>query len=511
MPAAEHPPGTLVAGKYELRGLLGAGGVGAVYAATNIAIGRRVAIKFLGPELANREDLKARFDMEARASAAIDHPGIVDVLDQGETATGDPFIVMEHLQGATLRSVLKAVGVFSVGQVVAVMAPVLDALAAAHRANIIHRDIKPANIFVCARPAFVVKVLDFGISWFGESSGLTLEGTAVGTPRYMAPEQVLGEELGPETDLYAVGASIYHLVCGKPPFEGMSDMATLARLLTSPPQSLRALRPELPPAFADFVERLMSRDRHARPRDATAAAAELRGLANAEVEAIYAAALAAADDEAKLTPLPSPSAPGARRGPSSGTNRRPSVASADRTATLASPPSQAPAPLSLAPLPPPATARRVPPPVLGVGVVGLLAALAFAGWSVSRPAADPVPVAAPRVDSPAPAPVESPKAVVAPTAAPEVSVTVQLDPSSARLSGDDLAECNPCVLTRPQGAKLTLKATAPGYTTTDVVLGFDQPRTERVVLAPTRPTSPAKQPGKKKAGPLNVQEKNPYE
>ncbi len=81
MSAAEHPPGTLVAGKYELRGLLGAGGVGAVYAATNIAIGRRVAIKFLGPELSNREDLKARFDMEARASAAIDHPGIVDVLD----------------------------------------------------------------------------------------------------------------------------------------------------------------------------------------------------------------------------------------------------------------------------------------------------------------------------------------------------------------------------------------------------------------------------------------------
>jgi hypothetical protein len=385
----------------------------------------------------------------------------------------------------------------------------LDTLEAFHQIGIVHRDIKPANIFVCARPAFVVKVLDFGISWFGESSGLTLEGTAVGTPRYMAPEQVLGEELGPETDLYAVGASIYHLACGKPPFEGMSDMATLARLLTSPPESLRALRSDLPPAFCDFVERLMSRDRHARPRDATAAAAELRALAGAEVEAIYAAALAAADDEAKLTPLPSPSAPVARRGPSSGTNRQPSVASADRTATLASPPSQAPVPL-----PPPATARRVSPGVLGVGVVGLLAVLAFAGWSVSRPAADPVPVAAPRVVDSAsvgPAPVERPKAVVPPTAAPEVSVTVQLDPSSARLSGDDLAECNPCVLTRPPGTKLTLKATAPGYAAAEVVLLFDQPRTERVVLAPTRPTSPAKQPGKKKAGPLNVQEKNPYE
>ena len=149
MAAPQHlPPGTLIAGKYELEGLLGEGGMGAVYQATNLAIGRRVAIKILHAAVADREDVRRRFEMEAKAAAVISHPGIVDVLDMGQTDEGEPFIVMEHLEGMTLRSLNKEFKGLTPEQSVGVMLPVLDALAAAHRAGVIHRDVKPANIFV---------------------------------------------------------------------------------------------------------------------------------------------------------------------------------------------------------------------------------------------------------------------------------------------------------------------------------------------------------------------------
>jgi eukaryotic-like serine/threonine-protein kinase len=320
--------GSLIAGKYRLDGVLGRGGMGVVFQATNTAIGRKVAIKVLVPDVANREDVKRRFELEARAAAVIGHPGIVDVLDMGETEDGEPFIVMELLEGASLRTLLRTLGTMSAAQATAVIAPLLDALAAAHRVGVIHRDVKPANIFVCVRPQKAIKLLDFGVSRFGESTGLTATGTAVGTPKYMSPEQVLGEkDVGPAADLYSVGAVMYHLLAGRPPHEADSDMAALARTLTEEHQPLAELRPELSKALCADIDKLLARDPQARPHEAAEVRARLLSLVPREDSlALYAAAASAAA-ETKATPAPTPrrlaSGPSLRSAPGSQPHGRP--------------------------------------------------------------------------------------------------------------------------------------------------------------------------------------------
>ncbi len=275
-------PGTTFADKYLIDGVLGKGGMGAVYSATNQSIGRRVAIKVLVADLADRDDIKARFSLEARAAAVINHPGIVDVLDMGETEDGEPFIVMEHLEGATLKAVFRKHGVFAPEQAVGVLVPLLDALAAAHQANVIHRDIKPANVFLCTKPQRLVKLLDFGISRFGQSTGLTHSGTAVGTPKYMAPEQLLGEKtIGPSADLYSVGAVLYELLGGRAPYDADSDIATLARLLKEEHQPLIELRPDLPAQLCDFVDALLVKEPERRAKDAAKVKESLLALVKA--------------------------------------------------------------------------------------------------------------------------------------------------------------------------------------------------------------------------------------
>jgi tRNA A-37 threonylcarbamoyl transferase component Bud32 len=311
---AHLQPGTVIAGKYSIEGLLGEGGMGAVYRATNIAIGRRVAIKVLGADVVDREDARKRFELEARAAAVIDHPGIVDVLDMGQVATGEPYIVMEHLEGGTLRAVAREVNGLRPNQVVAVMSPVLDALQAAHAAGIVHRDVKPANIFVCGKPQ-VVKLLDFGVSRFGGSNGLTSTGVVVGTPRYMAPEQVLGvTDLGPEADLYSVGAVLYALLSGKLPHGSGSDVTVLARILHDAPAPLASLVSGLPEPLTSLVDSLLLKDRALRPHAAAAVRAALEAaVAPGDLSPIYAAARRLGEAAALRTP--SPSAP---RGPAPG-------------------------------------------------------------------------------------------------------------------------------------------------------------------------------------------------
>jgi serine/threonine-protein kinase len=281
--------GTTFAGKYLIDSVLGKGGMGAVYLATNQAIGRRVAIKVLVADLSDREDVKKRFELEARAAAVINHPGIVDVLDMGETGEGEPFIVMEYLEGATLKAVFKKYGIFSPAEAVGVIAPLLEALAAAHQAQVIHRDIKPANVFLCTRPKRLVKLLDFGISRFGQSTGLTHTGTAVGTPKYMAPEQVLGERtLGPAADLYSVGAVLYELLGGRAPYDADSDIATLAKLLKEEHEPLATVRPDLPMKLCAFVDGLLVKDAERRPKDAAKVKEQLLALAKpSDLSALY--------------------------------------------------------------------------------------------------------------------------------------------------------------------------------------------------------------------------------
>ena len=487
MVATPHlPSGTLIAGKYELEGLLGEGGMGAVYQATNLSIGRRVAIKILHATVSDREDVRRRFEMEAKAAAVISHPGIVDVLDMGQTQDGEPFIVMEHLEGMTLRALNKEFKGLSPEQSVGVMLPVLDALAAAHRAGVIHRDVKPANIFVCAKPQ-VVKLLDFGVSRFGASSGLTNTGTAVGTPRYMAPEQVLGEsDLGPEADLYSVGAVLYSLLSGRLPHGTGSDMALLARTLHDTPAPLNTITTGLPAALCALVDSLLLKDRARRPKDANAVKEALKeSVPSTDISALFSAAIRTARAVA-LAPTPSGSMPSLNavmsRKATPSAPRAPSGGAATRTAVEA------------------------PPKSAGGGKEGLIAAVIVVALAIGGGTAFFL-----KQDSTTPAPT-------APPAPASITITLTAEPAGAHItSGGTVLSCNPCQLFGSIGSHQQVQVAADGMVEATLDLTFDQARTQKVVLvaAPVAAIEvDAGKPGKKKkAQPkgLSVDEKNPYQ
>lgn len=484
------PPGTLIAGKYELEGLLGEGGMGAVYQATNLSIGRRVAIKILHAAVADREDVRQRFELEARAAAVISHPGIVDVLDMGQTDEGEPFIVMEHLEGMTLRSLVKEFKALTAEQAVGVMLPVLEALSAAHRAGVIHRDVKPANIFVCARPQ-VVKLLDFGVSRFGPSSGLTHAGAAVGTPRYMAPEQVLGEsDLGPEADLYSVGAVLYFLLSGKLPHGSGSDMALLARTLHDTPAPLASLTTGLSPALCTLVDSLLLKDRAQRPRDANVVRQALKeSVPNTDLTALFDAAVRTARAYA-LAPTPSGSAPGLVR------RATPAVSRPSSPGAPAKAAGEAPRP--------PAKPRRGL--IIGVVVSAALGLGGTAAWVLKHGQAATLP----------------PAAAIRPTPPPTaVTVTLAAEPAGAHITASGVAlSCNPCQLSGAPGSRQPVRVSAAGMTEAALEVVFDHDRTEKIglVAVPAQPplattAVDAGRPGKKKKGAraLSVDEKNPYQ
>ena len=501
MPAsAPHlPTGTLIAGKYELEGLLGEGGMGAVYQATNLAIGRRVAIKILHAAVAEREDVRMRFELEAKAAAVISHPGIVDVLDMGQTDEGDPFIVMEHLEGTTLRSIYKEFKGLSPEQAVGVMLPVLEALSAAHRAGVIHRDVKPANIFVCAKPQ-IVKLLDFGVSRFGKSSGLTNTGAAIGTPRYMAPEQVLGQaDIGPEVDLYSVGAVLYSLLSGKLPHGTGNDVAMLARVLHDQVAPLATVTTGLPPALCELVDSLLSKDRAKRPKDANSVREALKAaVPNTDISALFAAAVKTARAFA-LAPTPSKS-----------NASLPGVTSKKATPSAPRPPRSAVATNSVAAH----TPKRPSRAGVFIGVVlGALVLGGGGGWYVVHQGKSDDALA-PK-DVPA-----APTGPTAPTAPASVTVTLSAEPQSARITaGGSVLTCNPCKLTGAPGSRQQVKVSAEGMVETSLDVLFDQDRAEKVVLVATAAAalSPAdvvdagRPVKKKKTTALSVDEKNPYQ
>jgi serine/threonine protein kinase len=505
MGAAALETGAIFAEKYRVDGVLGKGGMGVVYAATNLAVGRRVAIKVMDTGDADdetRADLLHRFRLEAQAAALIEHPGIVDVLDMGETAQGAPFIVMEFLEGATLKATLKQLKVMTPGQAVAAVAPVLEALAAAHQAGVIHRDIKPANVFLCTRPRRVVKVLDFGISRFGAGSGLTQTGVAMGTPQYMSPEQVKGERsVGPESDLYSVGAVLYYLLTGAAPFstEG-GEMATLARVLTEAHTPLQAVRPDLPPALAQLVDGLLVKDQARRERDAAKVRNALLSLAPPEEEPVWTAALAAVKVE---------SAKGGTPRPGSSKRSSPGVlAMADRTPTRPSADSRADATRSERASR--GDAGASPRPVALIAALAVMLLLLGGGLIALFLRPEPAP---PVVSADSPPTAKAPPADRQPAAAPAtVDVTLTADPREARFTVEGaVLDCNPCTLSRQVGERLRVSASAARFVTSEVDVLFDQAHAQHVALspAPTAATPPAKKP-RKPADSLTVDESNPY-
>ncbi len=266
--------GSTLAGRYRLERLLGAGGMGAVFEGTHLAVHRRVAVKLLLPDRSAEATLIERFQREAQAAARVGGRGVVEVLDFDRDPELGAFLVMELLDGASLGDVLDRVGRLPWEQVVPLGLVLLRTLAQVHRAGIVHRDLKPDNIFLSRTEegAQRVVLLDFGVARMvslGAASRLTQSGSVMGTPLYMAPEQAKGEALvDHRADLYSVGAILYEALGGRPPFEAESWPALFLKVFSEPPEPLGRLVPGLPEPLVEAVTRALAKTPEERPASA---------------------------------------------------------------------------------------------------------------------------------------------------------------------------------------------------------------------------------------------------
>ena len=270
--------------KYRLEERLGVGGMGTVYRAIHLLIDRPVAIKVLNQRFVEDEAARTRFRREARAAGRLQHTNAVTVTDFGQSSDGYVYIVMELLEGKTLREIVAKEAPLDPARAVSLMLQISDAVAAAHEAGIIHRDLKPANVFIVQRAEIpsVVKVLDFGIAKLAaemldddEPMTLTQIGAMIGTPRYMSPEQCDGAELTPAADVYSLGIILYEMLTGTVPFSGSSPLAIALKHSTEAPRPPRDFVSNIPEPLEQLVLHALEKLPEDRPADAAQFRAEL--------------------------------------------------------------------------------------------------------------------------------------------------------------------------------------------------------------------------------------------
>jgi serine/threonine protein kinase len=287
-------PGTLVRGKYRIISKVGQGGMGAVYKALHVAFDESRALKVISRELMTDELFVKRFKHEAVITRKLQHPNAVRVDDIDEAEDGRPFIVMEYIEGQSLKKLIQEHGALPVPRVCSIVKQVAAALEAAHGLGLVHRDIKPDNIVLIEAPeGEQAKVLDFGIAKLkegrkGDTAGMTLTGTGVviGTPQYMSPEQAMGkrgDQLDGRSDLYSLGVVMYQMLTGDLPFKADTTMEMLLAHLQKPPTPFHVLRPELQigEAVASLVMKTLEKDRELRPATARAFIQEIERVESA--------------------------------------------------------------------------------------------------------------------------------------------------------------------------------------------------------------------------------------
>lgn len=276
----EFADGEIIAGtRYRVVSLIGAGGMGSVFEVEHVELGKRFVLKAMLRELAGRKDLVARLRQEWRALARLEHPNIVNVTDAGTSDTGVPFYVMERLDGETLAARLARSRRIPVAEALELGAGILHGLSAAHEIGIVHRDIKPPNIFVGSTGS--VKLLDFGIAKIADvrADVITARGVAIGTPRYMSPEQARGDRVDGRADLYAAGLVLFEMVAGRGPFDGAKDANDLLLAhLSTPAPRLSSVAPDVLPELDDIVNSLLAKDPRERPSSARPVAQALQHL-----------------------------------------------------------------------------------------------------------------------------------------------------------------------------------------------------------------------------------------
>jgi serine/threonine protein kinase len=402
LPTADPMVGRILAGKFRIEALLGEGGMGMVYKATQINLDKTIVLKVLRPSLISDERTVQRFQREARAASRLNHPNSIGVIDFGQAPEdGSMFIAMEYCPGHDLHHILSNEWPLEESRILRMASQVLGALVEAHANGVIHRDLKPENIMVEQRrgdPDFV-KVLDFGIAKITDTTGeegqaLTRAGFVCGTPEYMSPEQARGAVIDHRSDLYAVGVILYQLITGMLPFDSESAVGFATAHLTQEVPAIRKRRPEArcSSGLDRLVMRALAKDPAARPQSAELFRAELLslapgGAASTESTAPIAAPLASENTQVTRawndkTPANTEAKP--RSGPVGGVNSRgrlPAARVVDSTtleqsvATRSSAMGTSP----LASAAPPSSAPRI---AIGVTAVGLLIASGFFVWEL---------------------------------------------------------------------------------------------------------------------------------
>ncbi|MBX3202758.1 MAG: protein kinase [Labilithrix sp.] len=277
------PIGQVIGGRYAVSGVLGRGGMGVVLAGRHLELGERVAIKFLHREHAGHAD---RFFREARAAARIRSEHVVRIFDVGRLETGEPYIVMEHLDGEDVSARLERLGRLEPVQVADILLDACQALAEAHAAGIVHRDLKPANIFLARGPGGddLVKLLDFGVAKVPDGGAVTRTATLLGSPVYMSPEQLMASrDVDARSDIWSIGIILYELLTGSLPFEGDSIVHLGILIREKPTPRARDLRPELDEAIDEVIARCLAKERTARYADVAEFAAAIAPFASPDL------------------------------------------------------------------------------------------------------------------------------------------------------------------------------------------------------------------------------------
>jgi len=256
--------GAVLAHTYKIVGVLGQGGMARLYEAEHLRIDSRYAVKIIHDELSNDPSLLARFEREARAAGRIHSEHVVQMVDVLRTPDDRPCIVSELLHGEDLQARLDRVGKLKVSEAIAIARQLCRGVAAAHAVGVVHRDLKPSNVFLC-KPGDSVKIFDCGIAKLEDDDKLTRTGAVMGTAAYMSPEQALrAAEAGPATDVYAIGAVLYHMLTGQMPYGNLPAVSRFALLLKEEPARPRSIEPSIPEGVEAVIQHAMARDTAAR-------------------------------------------------------------------------------------------------------------------------------------------------------------------------------------------------------------------------------------------------------